>query len=74
MEARYKCCVAIHKAFMSSSKLTGNPALAPIAAKVRLIVIHSSFCFFIAEEVFSFFLLLVGCFFVDSFNQCLPRS
>ncbi|KAH8518652.1 hypothetical protein H0E87_000485 [Populus deltoides] len=35
MEARYKCCVAIHKAFMSSSKLTGNPALAPIAAKLQ---------------------------------------
>ncbi|KAJ6301580.1 hypothetical protein OIU77_015812 [Salix suchowensis] len=35
MEARYKCCVAIHRAFMSSSKLTGNPALAPIAAKLQ---------------------------------------
>ncbi|KAJ6752031.1 hypothetical protein OIU85_002452 [Salix viminalis] len=35
MEARYKCCVAIHRAFMSSSKLTGNPALAAIAAKLQ---------------------------------------
>ncbi|CAK7327742.1 unnamed protein product [Dovyalis caffra] len=33
MEVRYKCCIAIHRAFMSSSKLSGNPALAPIAAK-----------------------------------------
>ncbi|KAF9666742.1 hypothetical protein SADUNF_Sadunf16G0260400 [Salix dunnii] len=35
MEARYNCCVAIHRAFMSASKLTGNPALAPIASKLQ---------------------------------------
>lgn len=35
MEARYKCCLAIHKAFMSSTRLTGDPALAGIASKVR---------------------------------------
>lgn len=35
MEARYKCCQSIHKAFASSSKLLNDPALAGLAAKVR---------------------------------------
>ena len=35
MEARYKCCQSIHKAFVSSSKLLNDPALAGLAAKVR---------------------------------------
>lgn len=34
MEARYKCCQSIHKAFVSSSKLLNDPALAGLAAKV----------------------------------------
>ena len=36
MEARYKCCQSIHKAFVSSSKLLNDPALAGLAAKVRI--------------------------------------
>lgn len=35
MEARYKCCLAFHKAFMSSTRLTGDPALAGIASKLQ---------------------------------------
>lgn len=35
MEARYNCCLAIHKAFMSSSKLIGDPGLAGIAEKLE---------------------------------------
>ncbi|XP_022981236.1 uncharacterized protein LOC111480433 [Cucurbita maxima] len=35
MEARYNCCLAIHKAFMSSTRLTGDPALAGIASKLQ---------------------------------------
>ena len=36
MEARYKCCQSIHKAFVSSSKLLNDPALAGLAAKVLI--------------------------------------
>ncbi|KAM4092825.1 hypothetical protein ACB094_06G070300 [Castanea mollissima] len=35
MEARYKCCQSIHKAFVSSSKLLNDPALAGLAAKLQ---------------------------------------
>lgn len=35
MEARYKCCQSIHKAFLSSSKLINDPALAGIVAKLQ---------------------------------------
>ncbi|KAG2681833.1 hypothetical protein I3760_11G162000 [Carya illinoinensis] len=35
MEVRYKCCQSIHKAFMSSSKLINDPALAGIVAKLQ---------------------------------------
>ncbi|KAG7037420.1 26S proteasome non-ATPase regulatory subunit 5 [Cucurbita argyrosperma subsp. argyrosperma] len=35
MEARYNCCLAIHKTFMSSTRLTGDPALAGIASKLQ---------------------------------------
>ncbi|KAM7503976.1 hypothetical protein LguiB_002880 [Lonicera macranthoides] len=35
MEARHKCCQAIYSAFMSSSKLIGDPSLAGIAAKMQ---------------------------------------
>ena len=38
MEARYKCCQSIHKAFLSSSKLINDPALAGIVAKVRVVL------------------------------------
>jgi hypothetical protein len=37
MEIRYKCCQSIHKAFVSSSKLINDPALAGSVAKVRAI-------------------------------------
>ncbi|XP_011043841.1 PREDICTED: uncharacterized protein LOC105139178 [Populus euphratica] len=49
MEARYNCCVAIHRAFMSSSKLTGNPALAPIAAKLQEAVIRGPY---LADKIY----------------------
>ncbi|KAA8523937.1 hypothetical protein F0562_010360 [Nyssa sinensis] len=35
MEARHNCCLAIHKAFISSSKLISDPALAGIAEKLH---------------------------------------
>lgn len=35
MEVRHNCCQAISKALLSSPKLTSDPALAGIAAKVR---------------------------------------
>ncbi|KAK3035007.1 hypothetical protein RJ639_033385 [Escallonia herrerae] len=35
MEARHNCCQAIYKAFMSSSKLIGDPALAVVAEKLQ---------------------------------------
>ncbi|KAM7498672.1 hypothetical protein LguiA_023086 [Lonicera macranthoides] len=35
MEARHKCCQAIYSAFMSSSKLIGDPSLTGIAAKMQ---------------------------------------
>ncbi|XP_038688509.1 uncharacterized protein LOC119987665 [Tripterygium wilfordii] len=35
MEARHNCCKAIHKAFMSSSKLISNPALTGIASELQ---------------------------------------
>ncbi|KAL0545825.1 hypothetical protein IC582_015721 [Cucumis melo] len=35
MEARYNCCLSIHKAFVSSPRLTGDPALAGIASKLQ---------------------------------------
>ncbi|XP_028807476.1 uncharacterized protein LOC114762185 [Neltuma alba] len=35
MEARYNCCKAIHKALMQSSKLSVDPALAAIDAKLQ---------------------------------------
>lgn len=35
MEARYNCCKAIHKSLMLSSKVSTDPALAAIGAKVR---------------------------------------
>ncbi|XP_030928821.1 26S proteasome non-ATPase regulatory subunit 5 isoform X2 [Quercus lobata] len=35
MGARYKCCQSIHKAFVSSSKLLNDPALAGLAAKLQ---------------------------------------
>ncbi|KAE8125837.1 hypothetical protein FH972_020607 [Carpinus fangiana] len=35
MEIRYKCCQSIHKAFVSSSKLINDPALAGSVAKLQ---------------------------------------
>lgn len=35
MEARYKCCQAIYKAFTSSSRLTSDPGLAGMAEKLQ---------------------------------------
>ncbi|KDP45863.1 hypothetical protein JCGZ_15307 [Jatropha curcas] len=35
MEARYNCCKAIQKAFMSASKLSSNPSLVGIATKLQ---------------------------------------
>lgn len=35
MEARYNCCKSIHTAFIMSSKLSSDPALAGIAAKLH---------------------------------------
>ncbi|XP_034678997.1 uncharacterized protein LOC117909188 isoform X1 [Vitis riparia] len=35
MEAKYNCCKAIHWVFMSSSKLTSDPALTGIAEKLQ---------------------------------------
>ncbi|GAV89801.1 Proteasom_PSMB domain-containing protein [Cephalotus follicularis] len=35
MEARYDCCKAVNKAFISSNRLTSEPALAGIAAKLQ---------------------------------------
>ncbi|KZV27253.1 hypothetical protein F511_04706 [Dorcoceras hygrometricum] len=34
MESRHRCCEAIHRAFLSSSKLSSDPAFADIAVKV----------------------------------------
>lgn len=47
MEARYNCCKSIHTAFIMSSKLSSDPALAGIAAKVSSIIPNPfhSFCF-----------------------------
>ena len=41
MELRHKCCQAIYRALTSSSKLISDPALADIAAKVRMCVVYS---------------------------------
>uniref|UniRef100_A0A164Y2A7 26S proteasome non-ATPase regulatory subunit 5 n=1 Tax=Daucus carota subsp. sativus TaxID=79200 RepID=A0A164Y2A7_DAUCS len=38
MEARYDCCLAIYKAFTSSSKLIRDPSLAAVAAKLQEVV------------------------------------
>ncbi|XP_042491931.1 uncharacterized protein LOC122071611 isoform X2 [Macadamia integrifolia] len=35
MEARYKCCQAIHKALLASNKLNSDPALTVIASKLQ---------------------------------------
>lgn len=35
MEGRYNCCRAIQKALVSSSRVTSDPSLAVIAAKVN---------------------------------------
>lgn len=55
MEARYNCCKAIQKAFIMSSKVSSDPALAGLAEKVSSIsAIQNLLHFFqrVGEEVF----------------------